>query len=755
MYYSNSTSAFTRQRLVCVLVLLLASATHAWASAFYSNNVVGQSNSSLPLNNVLGLLSTSSVVNANNAADADLSNYATLVNGLVTNPFLRLGLSGAGQPGDRAGVLLAPVKAVLGVTSLNLAGGVIITTYLGGTQQEAQVVSASVLAAALTQTNPSALEFIASKAFDQVQVAITGAGVGSDLRLYYAYSVSSLTRPTAKGLVSEFPAGTTDLTPYYSTAGTGTDGLSVCVNTGVTNPQNAVSNSPTDYAQFNSLVGVSCPSTLRVNLAGGTQVPAGYYAGFVVGGAGLLDASALSGLRLSTSLNGVPTGDSFTGVGVLELKLLPDGKQEISFPSTKPFNQVTISRASLLSVLDNLQLYYGFGVEPAAFTATTNVLSKFASPAGQYQVFTGGDAITAVPLNACGTVTINGDGSTSNCGVTNPQNAANSGTTSPAMIGQTVGLNTDTALRLNLNNPDPTGTNPAGAAGSRAGMVVGMGSGLLDASSLAKMTVSTYDKNGKLLESASGASLLSLDLLPNGRQEISFNTTQSFASVQLTAASGLALSSNLSIYNAFADNRGSGLPTIILPLPVVLTAFAGHRTATGADLNWATASEHNSSLFVVERRAGTTGEFQAVGQVAAAGTSTAPIRYQYADASAASLTASVLYYRLRQVDIDGTTAYSPVVALAAGALAQAAGSLQVYPNPAPASAAVSLRCDAATAGGTAIIYSELGQLVRQLPLPTEAGAALTLPTLPGGLYHVVVRDGAGHQVAAQRLVVAQ
>ncbi|WP_158022799.1 hypothetical protein [Hymenobacter coccineus] len=53
------------------------------------------------------------------------------------------------------------------------------------------------------------------------------------------------------------------------------------------------------------------------------------------------------------------------------------------------------------------------------------------------------------------------------------------------------------------------------------------------------------------------------------------------------------------------------------------------------------------------------------------------------------------------------------------------------------------------------MYSEMGQLVRQVPLAAEAGALATLPTLPTGLYHVVVRDGAGNRVASQRLVVAQ
>ena len=72
----------------------------------------------------------------------------------------------------------------------------------------------------------------------------------------------------------------------------------------------------------------------------------------------------LSGLRVSTYRNGVATGESATGTGVLELRLLPDGQVQVSFPTKLLFDEVKIERVGALTALDNLRLYYGFGVEP-------------------------------------------------------------------------------------------------------------------------------------------------------------------------------------------------------------------------------------------------------------------------------------------------------------------------------------------------------------------------------------------------------
>jgi hypothetical protein len=97
------------------------------------------------------------------------------------------------------------------------------------------------------------------------------------------------------------------------------------------------------------------------------------------------------------------------------------------------------------------------------------------------------------------------------------------------------------------------------------------------------------------------------------------------------------------------------------PLPVQLVSFAARWSGSKALLEWATASELNSDYFAVERSSnGNT--FSTLGQVASAGTSAKPVRYSFTDANPLPEAA---YYRLRQVDRDGTSTYSPVALLAA------------------------------------------------------------------------------------------
>ena len=138
--------------------------------------------------------------------------------------------------------------------------------------------------------------------------------------------------------------------------------------------------------------------------------------------------------------------------------------------------------------------------------------------------------------------------------------------------------------------------------------------------------------------------------------------------------------------------------------------------------------------------------------MAAAGSSSAPRAYALLDAQLPVGTA-LLYYRLRQVDADGKQAFSPVVALAVGKLT-VASAMEVYPNPTADAQAVMVHYSGQPAAGSIVqTYSELGQLVSQVPV-AEAVNRLALPKLTPGLYHVVLRNAAGQLLAKQRLVVS-
>jgi hypothetical protein len=115
------------------------------------------------------------------------------------------------------------------------------------------------------------------------------------------------------------------------------------------------------------------------------------------------------------------------------------------------------------------------------------------------------------------------------------------------------------------------------------------------------------------------------------------------------------------------------------PLPVTLVSFSATRVGENAKLVWATASEKNNRGFEVQVSADGN-MFRTLGFVASQGSnSNTKLDYAYTDTEAGK--AGVRYYRLRQVDLDGTASYSPVRAVSFDGSALAT-ELSIYPNPA-------------------------------------------------------------------------
>jgi len=115
---------------------------------------------------------------------------------------------------------------------------------------------------------------------------------------------------------------------------------------------------------------------------------------------------------------------------------------------------------------------------------------------------------------------------------------------------------------------------------------------------------------------------------------------------------------------------GGGTPT-----PVKLTSFLGQLKNQAINLTWQTAVEINNSHFDLERSADGV-NFEAVGTIEGKGTTTEAQHYTFVD------TKPLLgynYYRLKQVDYDGASEYSSIIAVNYEANDEV---LQVFPSPA-------------------------------------------------------------------------
>lgn len=181
------------------------------------------------------------------------------------------------------------------------------------------------------------------------------------------------------------------------------------------------------------------------------------------------------------------------------------------------------------------------------------------------------------------------------------------------------------------------------------------------------------------------------------------------------------------------------------PLPVTLTAFKAQAQQQHALLTWTTAQEKNNDHFDVERSLDGV-SFGKVGEVAGHGNSTAALDYRFVDADAARLGRS-LYYRLRQVDFDGTVTTSEVRAV--NFTQPAAVVLSVFPNPATDLLRVSLT--GATGPVQATLLNATGQQLRSLRFEAVQTATLDVQSLPAGTYLLRLRAADG-QVYTQRVV---
>ena len=191
-------------------------------------------------------------------------------------------------------------------------------------------------------------------------------------------------------------------------------------------------------------------------------------------------------------------------------------------------------------------------------------------------------------------------------------------------------------------------------------------------------------------------------------------------------------------------SRQSSSSSSSSPLPVVLMAFTAQADGRAARLNWRTATELRNDHFDLERsRDGVA--FQKVAEVKGAGSSSTVHDYSYRDANAAEMGGGKVYYRLRQVDLDGSSEFSPVRTVTFGV---GAAGFVLFPNPAQQRVGLQLSLAAA---GTISLTDLAGRVVMQQTI--EAGAtqpSLDLSTLATGIYVVQVTQNGQHFI--QKLV---
>jgi hypothetical protein len=176
------------------------------------------------------------------------------------------------------------------------------------------------------------------------------------------------------------------------------------------------------------------------------------------------------------------------------------------------------------------------------------------------------------------------------------------------------------------------------------------------------------------------------------------------------------------------------------PLPVTLASFTAQARLGQVLLRWATATEQANAQFELERSADGR-RFETVYTVAGQGTTASAHTYSHLDAQPLP---GLSYYRLRQVDLGGTSTYSPVVSVQ---LAEPAIAL-AYPTPTAGSLQLDLRPYPAQACEIRVLNT-LGQLVQHDRLLGGQVQPLALH-LPAGTYLLCLSQ-AGQRPTVQRI----
>jgi hypothetical protein len=176
------------------------------------------------------------------------------------------------------------------------------------------------------------------------------------------------------------------------------------------------------------------------------------------------------------------------------------------------------------------------------------------------------------------------------------------------------------------------------------------------------------------------------------------------------------------------------------PLPIELVSFqANCKDDNTVAVTWTTASEHNTSHYVVEKsRDGI--NWSVFGQTAAAGNSTQLLNYEMIDSEKASGTT---YYRLTQFDNDGMfEVFAPVSVNCNGTTPN--NHITTYPNPSSESFYVSLFTETMEGNGQLTITDASGRPVYGKSVNIQNGNNVfhigDMNAAPG-MYYIQVSNG--------------
>jgi hypothetical protein len=200
----------------------------------------------------------------------------------------------------------------------------------------------------------------------------------------------------------------------------------------------------------------------------------------------------------------------------------------------------------------------------------------------------------------------------------------------------------------------------------------------------------------------------------------------------LAANTGFQLDINLTQTGSFrVDNFGTNASFVGGALPINFVGLEAKASGSGTTLTWKVDLEENAKGYEVEKSLDGR-SFSTIGFVPVAGLST----YSFVDVKSAP----IAYYRIKGVDVDGTSRYSSVVSIKNGSSAVV---LKAFPMP--AAKTLTVQHSNATTTSLLHLFTESGSLVKSVrPGFNAQQTVLDLSSVTPGLYLVRFDDGKGN-----------
>lgn len=204
------------------------------------------------------------------------------------------------------------------------------------------------------------------------------------------------------------------------------------------------------------------------------------------------------------------------------------------------------------------------------------------------------------------------------------------------------------------------------------------------------------------------------------------------------------------MYSFWFKGFNYNLP-VQITLPIKLSAFNAvlNNSSKKVDLSWTTEYEKNVSHFIIERS--TDGvNYSDAGMVFAYGNTTDSKNYTMHD-NISNLQATVIYYRLRSVDIDGKNELSNIRVIRIGKGSENNISILTYPNPVTNDLRITIPANWQNKRAVYEIFNANGQVARRVETGNSSQTeSINVSSLAPGFY--IVKVSCNDEISQQRIV---